>query len=271
MQRHQMQISAMRTTVGYGECRDCVAQEMRAEPSVDGRGGLLMRRIHNLTSFGPVFWAGAALPPADERYPLLHKYPLYTEMDKVAKADALEYLSSLVNETVQTGTTPEGKTMTFNERSLYSLPGDSSSLVLLLRQNSGSAGVPKLWASRCTLPRADNTPVPDVPQQGTFSCRSGTGGFEYEIPSRRRLSAIASDASRECNWSKPVATNMDDAPSRTWCDCRLPCSGIAFRRVCFAQWRTSSRRYRRWAYRQPRRSWARSSDVPYRARRSALR
>ena len=116
---------------------------MRAEPSVDGRGGLLMRRIHNLTSFGPVFWAGAALPPADERYPLLHKYPLYTEMDKVAKADALEYLSSLVNETVQTGTTPEGKTMTFNERSLYSLPGDSSSLVLLLRQNSGSAGVPR--------------------------------------------------------------------------------------------------------------------------------
>lgn len=37
------------------------------------RGGLLMRRILNATAFGPVFWAGATLPPGPDTN---HTYPL---------------------------------------------------------------------------------------------------------------------------------------------------------------------------------------------------
>lgn len=71
-------------------------------------------------------------------------------------------------------------------------------------------------------------PVPDVSQAGTFSCRSGTGAYEYEIPSHRtrRLTEGESEnesglSVRQCNWSRPVRTNLPDAPSRT-CGGRLP-------------------------------------------------
>lgn len=55
--------------------------------------------------------------------------------------------------------------------------------------------------------------------------RSGTGAYEYEIPSRRSLLAsgtsVAHAEVRQCNWSRPVRTNLPDAPSRT-CGGRLP-------------------------------------------------
>ena len=108
--------------------------------------------------------------------------------------------------------------------------------VLLLRQGHGPKPT-NLWASRCTLPPAPVAghghghgldPVPDVSQAGTFSCRSGTGAYEYEIPSRRtrRLTEGESEnesglSVRQCNWSRPVRTNLPDAPSRT-CGGRLP-------------------------------------------------
>lgn len=90
-------------------------------------------------------------------------------MDAQTKADVARYLTSLVNETVRHGS-DGAATATFNERTLYGLPADENELVLLLRQAHGPKPS-KLWASRCTLPVTGLNPVPDVPQDGTFSCR----------------------------------------------------------------------------------------------------
>jgi hypothetical protein len=142
-------------------------------------------------------------------------------MDSQTVTDVREILSTFVNETVHT---TQGKKSPFNERSLYSLPANDRDLVLLLRSDTGSP--PRLWASTCSL----DTPAATGPAANAsyFSCRSGTGAFEYKPPS----AGVGVDGVgvvrggddgmvRQCNWSTPVATDIPDAPSRT-CAGHLP-------------------------------------------------
>ena len=189
------------------------------------RGGLLMRRIRSMTDMGPIFWLASSVPSCGTQQNCsFDKYPLYTDLaDAQTKSDAAEYLRSLVNETVRHGGV--NGTNKFNERSLYALPGQENSLVLLLR-DGGKINAQKqyshkhLWASRCTLPSSLSPFLPANPQRGTMSCRSGTGAYDYELPSRRRLTHSATHT-RQCNWSTPIQTNIPDAASRT-CAARLP-------------------------------------------------
>lgn len=212
------------------------------------QGGLLMRRIQSAKNLGPIFWAASRIP--DDVNASL-RYPLYTEMDDTTAHDVAQYLGSLVNQTVRHGNSAAGPgTVSFNERSMYALPmaskvdtdEDPASLAMLLRYGGGSSthGQQHLWASRCMLEPSPKSVVPDNSQRGTFSCRSGTGAYEYEVPStstaRVTLASIKSRSGlnisnhlttaspRQCNWSTPVETNLADAPSRT-CAGRLP-SGL---------------------------------------------
>ena len=67
----------------------------------------------------------------------------------------------------------------------------------------------------------------------TFSCKSGTGAFEYKEPSLAtpdpapaslNLSSPFMNSNLNCNWSIPEMTNIPDAPSRT-CGGHLPKGG----------------------------------------------
>jgi predicted heme/steroid binding protein len=200
------------------------------------QGGLLMRRIHSSSALGPIFWAANSVP-ADVNA----SYPLYSDMDHITAHDAAQYLASLVNQTVQHGNSALGPgTVAFNERSMYALPANLDStnggsfqhgpepLAMLLRYGGGSPKSKQryLWGSRCVLPPPTEPVLPDNAQSGTFSCRSGTGAYEYEIPSNTDAtptvkSSATTAYSRQCNWSTPVETNLPDAPSRT-CAGRLP-------------------------------------------------
>ena len=190
------------------------------------RGGLLMRELSwkaAAVQLGEIFWVGDPGPGVDPAY----KYKDYSAMGEPAKSDAAQYLASLVNETVARG----AGGMRFNERSFYALPGKPKELVLLLREGGKKdtaerKGKAALWASRCTLNRTDEFP-PRPEDAQTFSCRSGTGAYEYEQPNRRRLSAAAAGekgAATQCDWSQPKLTNIPDAPSRA-CAGHLPGGG----------------------------------------------
>jgi hypothetical protein len=188
---------------------------------------------------GPIFWLADSMPAN-----ISTQYPLWSQMDAVTKADAMRYLDSLVNETVRHGRAMDGGAESFNERSLYAIPSDERSLVLLLREGGekkGDAqmteregrhkmnGTAALWATRCTLPPSSAPVLPDDPQagRGTFACRSGTGAYDYEIPSATTAQhdygaeGEATGGVRQCDWSQPVQTDLPDAPSRT-CAGRLP-------------------------------------------------
>lgn len=208
------------------------------------QGGLLMRRIYSGSRLGPIFWAASRVP--DDVNASL-RYPLYTEMDGTTVHDVEQYLGSLVNQTVRNGNSVTGPgTVSFNERSMYALPAnlesddqeDPTSLAMLLRYGGGSSKAKQqhLWGSRCVLQPSSNPVLPDNAQSGTFSCRSGTGAYEYEIPSLSNtgqaptptqqgspdaLRQSTAVSPRQCNWSTPVETNLPDAPSRT-CAGRLP-------------------------------------------------
>ena len=100
--------------------------------------------------------------------------------------------------------------------------------MLLLR--SPKQKPPRLWAARCTLPPevANTTAAPRVPEEATFSCKSGTGAYEFEQPSAALAGGGESPTqpatTRWCEWSVPAVTNIPDAPSRT-CAGRLPRGG----------------------------------------------
>ena len=126
--------------------------------------------------------------------------------------------------------------------SRYALPNSNGKLLVLLLRSSNKLPS-RLWSSTCEL-ELGSTPAATVPLS-TYSCRSGTGGYEYEQPNRRRRSlrepprrhhpaaaaaatigtgAGASDGGggpEQCNWTTPSRTNIPDAPSRT-CAGQLP-------------------------------------------------
>ena len=143
----------------------------------------------------------------------------------------------------------------------YSLPkkkSGTSDLVLLLRTGGhqhGSKALPQLWASRCTVPSGGNGDAGStggmllggeaqrtLSNLSTFSCKSGTGSFEYKEPSLAQhggdasavtanagntnigASSSSSNSNLNCNWSVPEMTNIPDAPSRT-CAGHLPNNG----------------------------------------------
>lgn len=197
------------------------------------QGGLLMRRIYSGSKLGPIFWASNAVPP---NINASFRFPLFSEMDPTTARDAAQYLDSLVNETVKHGNSNIGPgTVAFNERSMYALPVSSQNsrlstdtrtshdLVMLLRYSGAKVSdehtQAHLWAARCTLPSTSSAQVPYQSQGGTFSCRSGTGAYDYEIPSsvaqRQASWQMRHVRARQCNWSTPVETNLPDAPSRT--------------------------------------------------------
>ncbi len=83
------------------------------------RGGLLMREVVSLSSsrpggqavvLGPMFWLNDVPPAGFESYEI----KTYLQMDTQTKADASQYLASLVNQTVELAAGEK-----FNERSMY--------------------------------------------------------------------------------------------------------------------------------------------------------
>lgn len=159
---------------------------------------------------------------------------------------SVAYMSSVVNETVDTPTVYEkaaslGHRVQFNERSLYVVPGSPQTrpeLVLLLRSSRGPS---HLWASRCTLSGALEgtrhgvaaSTLLSASGANSHTCKSGTGAYEYEQPTLWLNSPGASLAGvngdlpppLQCNWTLPRETNLPDAPSRT-CAATLPSGAI---------------------------------------------
>ena len=80
-----------------------------------------MREVVSLSSskpgqavvVGPMFWLNEVPPAGFEPYEI----KTYLQMDTQTKADASQYLASLVNQTVELATGAK-----FNERSMYALP-----------------------------------------------------------------------------------------------------------------------------------------------------
>jgi hypothetical protein len=194
------------------------------------RGALLMRRL--LPTRGPIFWAADALPPPSVANASF-RFPLYTDLDAGTRSDVSGFLARQINQTVAAPAAQEGRAVSFNERSMYRLPARPQQLVLLLRSKGKKPA--RLWASACELPRAaPRRPAPE--QLVSYSCKSGTGGYEYETPdddqvgssSAAAVAAAAVGAApgpRQCRWSVPIETNLPDAPSRT-CAGRLPDGSI---------------------------------------------
>ena len=188
-------------------------------------GAVLMRRVYSETRFGPIFWLAR-----NDSVPMSNiTYPLYTDMDAETKTDASMYLATLVNESVRLpATNGETTKVKFNERSLYALPNSNGTkLVLLLRTGKN------LWSAECNDDKHQQFEKQQFQQKNsklgfesdsklTFSCRSGTGSFMYEVPSLQTINDVnISSEPINCNWSIPVQTNIPDAPSRT-CAGHLP-------------------------------------------------
>lgn len=192
------------------------------------RGGLIMRQVA-LTgmpdgsqglSFGEPFWLDTTPPQGIETY----GYKTFLEMGAPVVADMTEYLSTLVNETVSD---PH-----FNERSLYALPSlKENRLVLLLRGKEK-----QMFASTCTSQKANahgQSSMASKPSMGM--CIAGTGAYMFEEPAAGVLDSSASSmlsahshslvGPRQCNWTKPEATNIETATSRT-CAGWLPDSRV---------------------------------------------
>jgi hypothetical protein len=118
-------------------------------------------------------------------------------------------------------------------------------LVMLVRvKKPKTTKQPVLYGSVCTLDvarggksaasgraRAAAVAPAATGDQEHGLCVAGTGGFEYETPAAAEPAELAAadwlndGGVAQCNWSVPVPTNIQDAPSRT-CAGALPSGGI---------------------------------------------
>ena len=195
----------------------------------------------NIT-MGDIFWLSDRLPII----PWLDKQInlTYLNMSNSVQKDMKQYLASLID----TETIPSGKydDVFFNERSLYLMPNGNKrnkrnkvaigsqktsqdsqvqQLMLLLRTNSDNPrenAIPTLWASTCTNIIANNTDIV-VSFDNLRICRPGIGvlriGMVNILSDTGNVSVnnvtSSESAYTKCQWSKPVKTNIPDAPART--------------------------------------------------------
>lgn len=156
-----------------------------------------MRQVR--PTLGEIFWAYPRVPRGYEA----PGWKTYLAMDSITQADVTLYWSRLVN------TTPADDKYEPNERSLYALPSDPRTLVLLMR--TGGSSLDRLLASTCRLPNTHSLPLP-APVPAYSQCRPGTGNLNF---------ALVPTANRTCLWSDPVFTSIPDSHSRT-CASALP-------------------------------------------------
>eukprot|EP00037_Helgoeca_nana_P029094 m.346104 g.346104 ORF g.346104 m.346104 type:complete len:420 (-) comp27901_c3_seq10:245-1504(-) len=169
------------------------------------RGALLMRQILGPEQFGPSFWVADQIPSNQTV-----KLPLWTTMGPQIGDDVRTLISRFVNESVRMPARPaagQGRSL-FNERSMYSLPADDASLVLLLRGGRVRAG------SSCALSSGTREPRRRHPLTRHAGCT--------HPPPRRRARRICgrrrvnlTDQQGQDRLPTPTSSAADPAPGPT--------------------------------------------------------
>lgn len=184
----------------------------------------LMRRITGPSSNDPkgdVFWLTDVVPPGLERRCNL----TYLDMDNITQTDVSQYIASLVK--TETGPGGQFDLVTFNERSMYLVPNTTiindngvmtQQLMLLLRTNDDrDDNRDWQWASTC-INQMKYEPLINYVQN---ECRPGIGTLRENLVNIVNGYADNVHNLERCNWTKPIRTNIPNAPART-CMSSLP-------------------------------------------------
>eukprot|EP01084_Bolivina_argentea_P293226 504276_1 len=173
----------------------------------------LMRQITGPSSTdkkGEMFWLTDEVPPGLERKCNL----TFLDMDNQTKSDMQQYIASLI----KTETFPGGELddVFFNERSLYLIPNTTNDkhqqLMLLLRTNDKNNGNRLYqWASTCI----NNLKYKIIANDALNNCRPGIGVLKWNLVNIVDGKSQTVHELERCNWTKPVKTNIYNAPART--------------------------------------------------------
>eukprot|EP01084_Bolivina_argentea_P093269 167781_1 len=178
-----------------------INNNLYASCSISKEYPALMRQLYNNNTFSEIFWLSNEIPSNFTHL----GYKTYLSMDNQTQNDMQIYLRSLYNDTVMNA----DNGASFNEKSMYLIPNNGNKqqqqLMLLLRTSSHYQ---RLFSSTCFINNSNTLNITNI-----IECRPGIGALNYnlvQIYYNEKANKISN-----CNWSKPVITNIPDAPSRT--------------------------------------------------------
>ena len=171
---------------------------------------ILMRQIYSFKNLSQIFWLSDYIPNGLENF----NYSTYLSLNNnQIKYDMQLYLKSLISFKNISG---KYNNSNLNQTaSMYVIPNTrtTNKLTIILLIRDGINSKQRLYSSQCVFDNP-NSNSNDIAIGGNGnSCRAGN--YYYANLVEMFINGSGSNTLSYCNWSKPIVTNIPDAPARS--------------------------------------------------------